>query len=446
MAKLPAPERPSPAALAAHPTHPVKIPVVVEVDPVAYATAAEFGVVEGDLVFAIDGDARHEVGAAVGEEPLKPYVHAFLELATAVERFHARLQDAELSNKDIDSALAPLAKALEEPKVVGNLLALRVRLNIVTAEANALKEKAKAARDAARAEATAAREDIVAKAEAIAAKPTPQVHWKNDTTELRDLLEAWKVAQQSGARLAKDVERALWKRFTTARSHFEKERRQHFSTLDKENSEVAARKDQLVASAEALVESTDWDKSAKAFADLMGQWRTSGRGRRSTDDALWKRFQKAQDEFFERRRAAEVAEDEALAGNVAAKTAVVIEAEKLLPVKDLAAAKAALRNLQDRFESTGKVPKAEETMLARRMTAVEKSVRGAEDHAWQARNPELEARAHGMVAQLHAAIADLDAKIAEAKAKGDTRAVESLTEARSARSAWLAQVETPSKK
>ena len=40
------------------------------------------------------------------------------------------------------------------------------------------------------------------------------------------------------------------------------------------------------------------------FRDLMTEWRTAGRGRRSVDDALWKRFQAAQDAFFEARRSA----------------------------------------------------------------------------------------------------------------------------------------------
>jgi hypothetical protein len=171
----------------------------------------------------------------------------------------------------------------------------------------------------------------------------------------------------------------------------------------------------------------------------MNEWRTAGRGRRSVDDALWKRFQAAQDAFFESRRGASDAEDEALAGNVEAKEAAVVEAEALLPIKDLQATKQALRPIQDRFEAAGRVPRADVARLTKRMGAVEKAVRDAEDAQWNSRNPELEARASGAAAQLHAAIDALKAEIAEAKAaKKDTSKLE---ESLAARQAWLSQIE-----
>ncbi len=44
-------------------------------------------------------------------------------------------------------------------------------------------------------------------AEELAAKPVDQVHWKNDTARMRELLDEWKEAQRSGARMAKEAER-----------------------------------------------------------------------------------------------------------------------------------------------------------------------------------------------------------------------------------------------
>ncbi|WP_431308385.1 DUF349 domain-containing protein [Demequina litorisediminis] len=112
---------------------------------------------------------------------------------------------------------------------MGDVAALRTRFAEVEKEALETRERIQAERDAARAEALAAREEIVVKAEAIAAKPESQVHWKNDTAELRALLDTWKEAQRSNARIAKDAERELWKRFTAARSGFEKARKHHFA-------------------------------------------------------------------------------------------------------------------------------------------------------------------------------------------------------------------------
>lgn len=433
---------PSPAALAKRASHPVKVPVAAEITPAQLSAAAAFGVVEDGTVFVTDGDTRHEVGPAEGDDPVVPYAKAFYELETSIERYHARLTAAELSPGAIDEQRSSLTAALDTPTVVGDLPALRARLAQVTEEAKEVRARLQAERKAAKDEATAHREQIVARAEAIAAKPVDQVHWKDDTADLRAQLDAWKEAQRSGARIPKDTERGLWKRFTHARSTFEKARKHHFAQLDKDNAEVAAAKEALVAKAEALADSTDWDSTARQFKNLMADWKSAGRGRRSVDDALWKRFQTAQDAFFEAKRQAGEAEDAALADNVEAKEAVVVEAEALLPIKDLEAAKDSLRTLQDKFESAGPVPRADVGRLTKRMSAVEKAVRDAQDAQWNSRNPEIEARASGAAAQLNAAIAELEEQLAAAKSAKDTRKAKELDEALAARKAWLAQIES----
>ncbi len=431
----------SPAVVAAHATHPVKVPVASDFTEEERAEAAKHGAVTGEEVTVTDEDDTRVVGPARGEDPLAPYIKAYFELKASVERFQARLASAELSPKDIDDALKGLKESLAEPHVVGDLAALRTRFEEVTTEANEVRERIQEERRVAREAAVAEREKIVARAEEIAARPAAQVHWKNDTTELRSLLDEWKAAQRSKTRIPKDAEKALWKRFTTARSSFEKARKQHFAELDRENSGVATRKEQLVEKAERLAESTDWDRTAREFRDLMGEWKRAGRGRRSVDDALWKRFQTAQDAFFEARRNASEAEDAALAGNVEAKEAAVVEAESLLPIKDLNAAKRALRTAQDRFEDAGMVPRPDVARLNKRMAAVEKAVRDAEDAQWHSRNPELEARATGAAAQLEAAIAGLESDLEEAKAKGDKRKIKEAEDALAARRSWLEQIQ-----
>ena len=109
-----------------------------------------------------------------------------------------------------------------------------------------------------------------------------------------------------------------------------------------------------------------------------------------------------------------------------------------LPVKDLAAAKAALRAAQDAFEAAGRLPRAESQSLSKRLGNVERAVRDAESSAWSSRNPEVEARVSGMAAQLHSAIADLEAKLAAASTAAEKK---SLKESLDARKAWLKQIE-----
>lgn len=438
---IPRPQAPSPAILAAHTNHPVRIPMADDISAEAITSASAFGAVEGDQVIVVDGETRTPVGPATGEAPITPYAKSFIELAASVERFHARLVGAEVNPKDIDDTLAGLRKSLETPVVVGNLAALRARFSIVEAEAKEIADKVRAERSAAREAAAASREVLVAEAEKLADKPLAQVHWKNDTARMRELLDEWKEAQRSGARMAKEAEREMWARFTKARSSFEKARKVHFAQLDKENASVAGTKEDLANRAEALATSTDWDGTARQFKQLMDQWRTAGRGRKSTDDALWARFQAAQESFFSTKRAAGEAEEGALAANLPAKEAAVAAAEALLPITDIRAAKKEIRSIQDRFEAAGEVPRGAAAGLSRRIAAVEKAIRDADSAHWTSKNPEIEARATGFAAQLHASIADLESKIAAATTAGDKRKVKDLTEELSSKKAWLKQIE-----
>ena len=111
----------------------------------------------------------------------------------------------------------------------------------------------------------------------------------------------------------------------------------------------------------------------------MDRWRAAGRASRADDDALWERFRAAQDAFFAAKDEVAAAEDEEFRANLAVKEELLTEAEAILPVTDLEAAKAALRAVQDRWEPAGKVPRADLERVEKRMRRIEAAVREAED-------------------------------------------------------------------
>ena len=105
--------------------------------------------------------------------------------------------------------------------------------------------------------------------------------------------------------------------------------------------------------------STDWAVTATAFRDLMQEWKAAGRTARKEDDALWARFRAAQDAFFAARTAANDQVESEFRENLKVKEQLLAEAEALLPVRDPQAARTALRDIQDRWEAAGKVPRAD---------------------------------------------------------------------------------------
>ena len=123
------------------------------------------------------------------------------------------------------------------------------------------------------------------------------------------------------------------------------------------------------------------------------------------------------------------------------KVSLLDQAERLLPVTDIAAAKSALRGIQDRWEKIGKVPRADVQRVEARLRAVEQAVRDAEQSKWQRTNPETRARAEGAAAQLVSAIASLENDLDRVTKAGDKRKIAEVQEALAARRTWLEQVE-----
>ncbi|WP_416220871.1 DUF349 domain-containing protein [Cellulomonas sp. S1-8] len=439
----PGPRAPRPSAIAA-PSAPA-VPVPTPDEEAAAAHAATFGRVDEDgTVHVVEAAGERVVGqfpGASAPEALALYVRRFLDLQAKVVIFDARLSAADLSVKEIDQTLTRLTEELAEPAAVGDLDALRTRLEGLRVRAAERRAQADAERAAAREAAVAARTQIVEQAEKIASTDPSRIQWRPAGEQLRTLLDQWKDAQRSGPRIDRPTEESLWKRFSHARTTFDRERRHFFAELEARNTEARSAKEQLVDEAERLATSTDWGATSAAYRDLMTRWKAAGRANRQVDDALWARFRTAQDAFFAARDAANQAVDEEFRANLEVKEALLVEAEALLPVRDLGAAKAALRSLQDRWDAAGKVPRGDLQRVEGRMRAVESAVRDADSKQWSRSNPETRARAEGAAAQLAQAIAGLEADLEAAKAAGDQRRVKEAQAALDARRAWLEQVE-----
>jgi hypothetical protein len=439
----PRPHTPAPVAVPAAPTHDIA-PVPVPDDAKAIAEASTFGRVDADgNVFVREASGERAVGQFPGvddKQALALYVRRYLDLQAKVALFEARLTQTDLSVREIDSTLAKLDDETKEPAAVGDLDGLRARLDVARAAAADRRARLDAERAAARQTAVESRTEMVERAEALAAMDPARVQWRSAGEELRTLLDQWKTAQHDGPRLDRPTEDALWKRFSHARTAFDRARRHYFAELEQRNSEARSVKEEIVAEAERLSSSTEWGATAGQYRDLMTRWKSAGRASRKDDDALWARFRAAQDSFFQARDAENAAVDAEYSANLVVKEQLLTEAETLVPVKDLGRAKAALRDIHERWEAAGKVPRGDVQRVEARLRAVESAVRGAEDAEWTRSNPETRARAEGALSQLESAIAGLESDLAAAEAAGDARKVSELTAALEARRSWLEQV------
>lgn len=437
---------PSPAAFAARP----KAGPAANVTPVpappatSLAEAARWGRVEGDghVFLTIDGE-EHPVGQypdVSDDEALAYFARKYDDVVAQIVLLEQRVA-SKAPTTDMQKTVTHLREQLAERNMVGDIRSAESRLDTLSTQISELEKAEKAQHDAVRSAELAAREAIVAEAETISGTDPAQIQWKTSSARMNELFESWKTAQKSGIRLGRSNEDALWKRFRAARTVFDRHRRAYFSQLDSNNSAAKAAKEKLIAEAEALSSSTDWGFAAGEYRRLMDEWKASPRASRKDDDALWARFRAAQDVFFTNRQAANDEIDQEYAANLKVKEALLEEANAILPVKDLGAAKKALQSIRDRWEDAGKVPRADMGRIEAGLRRIEDAVRQAEEENWQRSNPETKARTNSALSQLESAIAGLKEDLAKAEKAGDQRKIKAAQEALDARQAWLDQIQ-----
>jgi len=396
-------------------------------------TSTEWGRVDDDgTVFVKTADGERAVGqypAGTPEEALKFYTDRYSALETEVSLLDQRVRSAVLSPEEAMESIKTVRAQLVDANAVGDLAALVARLDslgpVIAQQRSARKaEKAQKA-----AESKTEKEKLVAEAEKIAAG----TDWRHGANRLREILDRWKALP----RIDRASDDALWKRFSSARTTYTRHRKAHFAEQDEKREGARLVKLRLVKEAEALADSTDWGPTAGRYRDLMRDWKAAGPAPKDVDDELWKRFRGAQDTFFGARDAANAALDAEFAANAEVKEKLLVEAEALLPVTDIEAAKRAFRDLADRWDAAGKVPRDRMKELEARIRKVEQTIRSLEEEKWQKSDPEKSARADDMVSKLEAAISDIEADLEKARAAGNEKKVKDLEDNLASRQSFL---------
>jgi len=393
-------------------------------------------VADDGTVFVRTKDGERAVGQwpdANPEEALAFYTRRYDALAFEVDLLEKRVQAGTVSPDDARAAVKKVTSAIDEAQAVGDLDGLRARLDALAPLVAQQREKRKAERAAKVEEARDAKTKIATEAETIAAG----TDWRHGVTRLRELLDEWKALP----RLDKSSDDELWHRFSSARTTYTRHRKQHFAELSSKRDEAAVVKERLAAEAEGLSSSTDWGPTSGRFRDLMRQWKAAGPAPREVDDKLWARFRSAQDAFFGARDAIQAEENVEQQANLQAKETLLVAIEAILPVNDAKAGREQLRDLLDRWDAIGKVPRDSMRAIDSRLRAVEQAVKSAEDEVWNRSNPEARARAEATVKQLQSLIADLEKQAAKHEAQGNARKATEAREAIEARREWLTQAQ-----
>jgi hypothetical protein len=389
-----------------------------------------FGRVDEDgTVYVKTAAGERVVGswqAGTPEEGLAHFARRFADLVTEVDLIEARLASGAADPGHTITSLRRLRSSLDEAHVVGDLDGLAERLDKLAVVADEKAGEARAAREAARGEALARKTALVEEAEQIAAEST---QWKVAGDRLRQILDEWKTIKG----IDKKSDGELWKRYSAARDAFTRRRGTHFANLDAQRKQATGRKDELVAEAEALKDSTDWTVTANRLKELMAEWKAAPRAAKDVEQKLWERFRAAQDAFFAHRSEVFSARDAEQKASLDKRHALLVEAEALDVDADPRAAQARLREIQAQWHDTGKISRDAAAGLDRRLRAVDDKVRAAMDTAWRRTTPE----SNPLLTQMREQVAEAEARLARAEAAGDAKRVREAQDALAAKRRFL---------
>ncbi|MCZ4510859.1 DUF349 domain-containing protein [Streptomyces sp. ActVer] len=389
---------------------------------------------ETGTVYVRTADGEQVVGswqAGSPDEALAYFERKYEGLVVEIGLLERRVKTTDLSAKDAQIAIDHIREQVDAHHAVGDLDALKVRLDKLVETVEARREERKAQRAKQSDEARHSKEALVIEAEELAQSD----QWRAAGERLRALVDTWKGLP----RLDRKSDDELWHRFSHARSAFSKRRKAHFASLDAQREEARKTKEKLVAEAESLSASTDWGPTAARYRELMADWKAAGRAQREHEDDLWNRFRGAQDVFFAARSSVFAERDAEQTENLKLKEELAEEAEKLLPVHDLKAARAAFRSINERWEAIGHVPRDARPKVEGRMHTVERALQESEEAEWRRTNPEARARAEGLTGQLQAAVDKLQGQIESARSSGNNARADKLQKELDGRQALLEQ-------
>lgn len=402
------------------------------------ADANPHGRVDDDgTVLVHDCDTWRPVGSfpdGTPAEALAYFERKFQELDSKVTLAEQRLA-AKAPAKDLANQIDKLIQDLTEPAAVGDLGALRQRAQTLQEALPTLVDAQKQETEAALQEALAVRETVVQAMEDLAAQDVSKIRWKAAGQTMTELFEQWQKHQQTGPRIPKKTADVLWSRFRTAKNALEKARRGHFQELEAKTKESKNAKKALIEQAEALA--PQGASGISAYQKLLTQWKAAPRAQRSVEDALWAKFKAAGDVLYHQKAEHDAQEDQANAGNLELKRALINDFGDILTLTDRDAATTRLRLFHEKLSVTGPVSKKDVRSIDVAVKKFDTHVRTLDQEFWAKNDPEKKARSSQMAEQLLDAIAAIEGKIGQASGKEKSELEAELETKR----AWLAVVE-----
>lgn len=311
--------------------------------------------------------AAREAAAKAATDRVTKLTRLAARASQAVQANTITLREGEKLLRDVTTALENTRKD-EATKELGDALAsLRTSQEPIALRVKELREL----EDWRRFGNAARQEELIAMAEAIVAtlKAEEEAGTASDLAATAKALRELQAQWQKVADAPRDVARQLWERFKAATDLIRASCEVHFAQVRQERSANLAAKTALVAEAEALVDSTEWSKTAARFQEMQKAWEDIGPASGKSARSLAPRFRAACNTFFTRRRDDLSSRKVEWDANLAGKEALCERAEQLAESTDWETTASAMKALQVEWKAIGAVQRAKSEVVWNRFRA-----------------------------------------------------------------------------
>lgn len=186
--------------------------------------------------------------------------------------------------------------------------------------------------------------------------------WNKATDEIRAIQEEWKGIGYA----SRKANNALFGRLRQACDKFFTAKAQYYRNVKDDLAANLAAKTALCEQAEALMDSTQWRSTTDKILDLQAKWKAIGAVPRKHSDAVWQRFMKACNHFFDRKKKENADTRRSEQANLRVKREIVDKLTALNEADGMDRQQAIdqLQELRSLWQSTGHVPFRDKEKLA----------------------------------------------------------------------------------
>ncbi|NOZ36164.1 MAG: DUF349 domain-containing protein [Chlorobi bacterium] len=140
---------------------------------------------------------------------------------------------------------------------------------------------------------------LVEKAEEFAQnKYESHIEWKTASDKVIEIQKLWRKIGY----VPKEFNNKIYTQFKQACDIFFERIRKYYEETEKDREDNYQKKSDLCIRAESLQDSTEWVKTADIYKYIQNEWKTIGPVPKKHSDEIWKRFRKACNTFFDRKK------------------------------------------------------------------------------------------------------------------------------------------------